>query len=67
VIGEKTRRKRDHWEYQDVGGHTILRSILGQIGQGGKNWSGSGKRSVAGSCEYGNEPSNSIKCWEVLK
>jgi hypothetical protein len=23
-------------------------------------------RSVEGSCEHGNEPSGSIKCWEVL-
>jgi hypothetical protein len=22
---------------------------------------------VEGSCEYGNEPSGSIKCWEVLE
>jgi hypothetical protein len=21
---------------------------------------------VAGSCEHGNEPSGSIKCWEIL-
>jgi hypothetical protein len=22
---------------------------------------------VEGSCEHGNEPSGSIKCWEILK
>jgi hypothetical protein len=29
----------------------------------GVTWNGSGKRQVAGSCEHGNEPSGSIKCW----
>jgi hypothetical protein len=29
-------------------------------------WAGSGQRPVEGSCEHGNEPSGSIKCWEVL-
>jgi hypothetical protein len=23
--------------------------------------------SVAGSCEHGNEPTDSIKCWEIVK
>jgi hypothetical protein len=26
-------------------------------------WTGT----VEGSCEHGNEPSNSIKCWDVLE
>jgi hypothetical protein len=25
------------------------------------------KRRVEGSCEHGDEPSRSIKCWEVLE
>jgi hypothetical protein len=29
--------------------------------------SGSGQGPVEGSCEHGNEPSGSIKCWEVLE
>jgi hypothetical protein len=29
--------------------------------------SGSGQGPVEGSCEYGNEPSSSIKCWEIRK
>jgi hypothetical protein len=29
--------------------------------------SGSGQRQVEGSYEHGNEPSDSIKCWEVLE
>jgi hypothetical protein len=28
---------------------------------------GSGLGPVEGSCEHGNEPSGSIKCWEVLE
>jgi hypothetical protein len=28
---------------------------------------GSGYGPVEGSCEHGNEPSGSIKCWEVLE
>jgi len=27
---------------------------------------GSGQEQVAGACECGNEPSASIKCWELL-
>jgi hypothetical protein len=27
----------------------------------------SGEGPVDGSCEHGNEPSDSIKCWEVLE
>jgi hypothetical protein len=29
--------------------------------------SGSGYGPLEGSCEHGNEPSGSIKCWEVLE
>jgi hypothetical protein len=29
--------------------------------------SDSGEGSVANSCEYGNEHSGPIKCWEILK
>jgi hypothetical protein len=32
--------------------------------EGGVNWSGSETVEVEGSCERGNEPSGSIKCWE---
>jgi hypothetical protein len=27
----------------------------------------SGQGPVEGSCEHGNEPSGSIKCWEILE
>ena len=30
------------------------------------NRSGSGQGQVAGTCEYGNEPSGSIKCGQLL-
>jgi hypothetical protein len=33
----------------------------------GLDLSGSGKGPVEGSCEHSNEPSDSIKCWEVLE
>jgi hypothetical protein len=31
------------------------------------DWYGSGYGPVEGCCEHGNEPSGSIKCWEVLE
>jgi hypothetical protein len=33
----------------------------------GLDWSGSEWEQVESSCELGNEPSGSIKCWEVLE
>jgi hypothetical protein len=33
----------------------------------GLNWSGSGQEQVESSCEFGIEPSGSIKCWEVIE
>jgi hypothetical protein len=38
-IGGKTRIKvRDHWEDQDVGGWTILKWIIREIGWDGMAW-----------------------------
>jgi hypothetical protein len=37
------------------------------MGWYGLNRSGSGQGPIEGSCEHGNEPSDSIKCWEVLE
>jgi hypothetical protein len=42
-----------------------------EIGLGGDfDWifgvSGSGQRPVAGSCEHGNKPLGSIKCWKFM-
>jgi hypothetical protein len=49
-----------------------IEMVLREIGWGGLVWigfdlSGSGYEPIDGSCEYSNEPSNSIKCWEVLE
>jgi hypothetical protein len=38
---------------------------LREIGWYGLDLSGSGK--MEGSCEHGNEPSCSIKCWKILE
>jgi hypothetical protein len=35
------------------------------MGWCGLDWSGSGLGPVVGACECGDEPSGSIKCWEV--
>jgi hypothetical protein len=37
------------------------------IERSGLDRSGSGQGQVAGCCEYGDEPSNSIKCGEFLE
>jgi hypothetical protein len=37
------------------------------MGWCGLGRSGSGYGPVEGSCEHGDEPSGSIKCWEVLE
>jgi hypothetical protein len=31
------------------------------------NLSGAGQGPVEGYCEHGNEPSGSIKCWEIFE
>jgi hypothetical protein len=57
-------RERDNWGDRDVDGRIILRRIFrkweGVVGTG---WSWA---HVAGTCEYGNELSDSIKCGEIL-
>jgi hypothetical protein len=37
------------------------------MGWCGLDLSGSGLGPVKGSCEHGDEPSGSIKCWEILE
>jgi hypothetical protein len=37
------------------------------MGRYGLDSIGSGLGPVAGFCEHGNEPSGSIKCWEILE
>jgi hypothetical protein len=58
----ESQKVRDHWEDQDVGEWTIIKWILE-----GQDPSGSEQRPVEGSCEHCNEPSGSMKCWEVLE
>jgi hypothetical protein len=38
-----------------------------EIGEAGLYLSRSGNGQMAESCEYGDEPSGSIKCWEFLE
>jgi len=61
-------RKRDHLEDPSVDGRIILTWIFrsGMWGHG-LDRCGSGYGQMAGTCEWGNEPSGSIKCGEFLK
>jgi hypothetical protein len=52
------------------GGTTSTQNVklsLWELVRYGLDWSSSGYGTVEGSCEHGNEPSGSIKCWEVLE
>jgi hypothetical protein len=40
---------------------------LGEIGWGGVGWIDLAQGPVEGSCEHGNEPLGSMKCWEILE
>jgi hypothetical protein len=42
-----------------------IRMDLGEVEWG--DWSGSGYEQVESSCEFGIEPSGSIKCWETVE
>jgi hypothetical protein len=44
-----------------------IKMDLREIERGDVDCSDSGLGPVEGSCEHGNEPSGSIKCWEILK
>jgi hypothetical protein len=54
------RRSRRRW-VDDI------KIDLGEIGWDGLDRSSSGQGRVEGSYEHGNEPSGSLKCWEVLE
>jgi hypothetical protein len=58
---------RNHLEDRGVDGRIILKWIFKKWDGGhGLDSYGSGQGQVAGSCECGNEPSDSIKCGEFL-
>jgi hypothetical protein len=63
VLVEKPEGKRP-LEDRDVGGRIILKRIL----ENRIEWYLLEDRDrVVASCEHSNEPSQSIKCWEVLE
>jgi hypothetical protein len=60
-------RKVDHLEDLGVDGRiTLKRTLRGGMGMHGLEWSGVGQAQMAGPCECGNEPSDSIKCGVFL-
>jgi hypothetical protein len=61
-------REGDHLEDPDVDGRIILKWIFERLDGGhGLDQFDPRKGLVAGSCEYGNEPSGSIKCGVFLE
>jgi hypothetical protein len=46
-----------------------IRIDLGEVGWSDVrvDWSGSGQEQVKSSCEFGTEPSGSMKCWETIE
>jgi hypothetical protein len=44
-----------------------IKIALRVMGWDGLDRSGLGSGTVEGSCEHGDESSDSIKCWEVLE
>jgi hypothetical protein len=61
----ESQKERDHWEDLDVGGITLKRILEREdaVIRTGLIW----LRIGIGSCEHGNEPSGSIKSWEILE
>jgi hypothetical protein len=44
-----------------------IKMDLREIEWGGMDWLDLAQEPVEGSCEHGNEPSGSVKFWEVLE
>jgi hypothetical protein len=62
------QKERDHYKDQDVGGWTISEWMLetqDRMVWNGLIWLKIGTN--RGYCQHGNEPSGSIKCWEILE
>ena len=60
-------RERDQWGDPDIDGKIILRWTCGKwegVVANGRSWLRIGQ--LAGTCEYGDELSGSIKCGEFL-
>jgi hypothetical protein len=59
-------RERGHWGDPDVDGKIILSWIFRKLeGVVETGWSWLGEGQVADTCEYGEEPSRSIKMWGI--
>jgi hypothetical protein len=56
-------KTQGEWPLLDVGGRIMN---LREIGWSGMDSPGTGQGPVEGSCEYGNKPYGSTKCWEIL-
>jgi hypothetical protein len=62
-----SQRERGHWGDPDVDGEDNIKMDFQEVGVGCGDWIvSSGQGQVAGSCEYGKEPSSSIKCGKFL-
>jgi hypothetical protein len=53
LVAKPEGRRRHRWVDN-------IEMDITEIGWGGMDW-------IEGSCEHGNEPSGSIKCWEILE
>jgi hypothetical protein len=61
-------REGDHLKDPGIDGNIILKCIFERLDGGHRlDQSDSGYGQVAGCCEYGDEPSDSIKCGEFLE
>jgi hypothetical protein len=79
LIRHGPHRKRKHRGVHKQQGYLISLILIFIQSKENKKWTlmksstplwldsrSSGQRPMAGSCEHGNEPSGSIKCWEFL-